>query len=755
MSTFFPDKNELILYQDIQKTFNSTPLITRNCIKVINNLMYYLTTKDIEPDTLNSILIYLLKAFQSKEQYLKNVIYTTVIELSKLTDQGFIGINIFVKDYMTSKIKHKIIRSLFCIIPDEMIYDFTKYLNECFISKSDELITSGVLVAYTLISKNFTKVKELYTPLEITDDIHGYQKLAWMSSVNQDFGNLMYKNEAGVICVRIAVKKRKYDLFKTFLNLRISDNFVFFEACKQVTEMNEEISLQFISLVCQGLKNFLKSENFYEKFSAIKLLSKLSLKHSKNIEKLNKEIEELLQENSKTLTMFAISTLLKTGTEETIDRLMKYLPEFMNEMDDTYKILGLNALLTLTLKNASKIDVFIEFIKGCILTKGTLKFKMHIVKILNDFITDNKIDEILFEKILNIFIIYLEDSEYFEISAEILGILGKQIYKSKNYKKYVMHVYNRLILEDQKIKIPAVQCIFDLSKKIEIDRQFFVNCGDEVLRNFYVNLSMQDINLNYEVTDKMKEYLKKYNLKEEKIVEKRDSKICREIQINDENSDIYVFLKKIIKNDKILLEFRIENRFEDVQIINGNLNLRVSNCLQSRNADVSKHTDGLVDKNIQLLNFKNILPSKEAILKLEIEKEEGVKVNGVLDYEICLLDDVNDSENETLTLRPFQITVFDLMDNVSVDKGQFNRQVKFFLNSNLVEGTKKILELINLKILEQNNKKNSNNFILSGQYNGSKCLIKCDIDFSNGCQCYLNVWCDSNEMLEKVCDNFN
>lgn len=737
MPSFFQDTNEISLYQDIQKTFNSSPLITRNCIKVINNLMYFLTTKELDSDTLNSILIYLLKAFQSKEQYLKNVIYTTVIELSKYTDQGFIGINIFVKDYMTSKIKNKIIRSLFCIVPDEMVYDFTKYLNECFISKSDELINSGVLVGYTLISKNFTKIKDLYTPLQITDDIHGYQRLAWTNSVNQDIGNCIYKNEAGVISVRIAVKKRNYDLFKTFLNLRISDKFVFFEACKQVAEMNEEISVQFISTICQGLKKFLKSDNFYEKFSAIKTLSRLSLKYPKNIEILNKEIEDLLQENSKSLTMFTISTLLKTGNEETIDRLMKYLPEFMTEMDDTYKILGLNALLTLTLKNKSRIDAFIEFIKGCILAKGTLNFKMHIIKILNKFITENKVEEIIFERILNIFIIYLEDSEYFEISSEILGILGQQIYKSKNYKKYVMHIYNRLILEDHKIKIPAVQCIFDLSKKIDVDKEFNFDCGDEILKNFYMNLSLQKFNTpKYQVTDKMLEYLSKYNLQEEKKEEIQEFKICREIQLNDDTSEIFIFLKKVIKLDKIILEFKIENRFEDVQVKNGNLNIKIKD-------------------NVNVLNFKNLLPLKNVLLQLEINKEEGINVNGVLDYEICLLDDFNDSENETLTLKPFQITVFDLMDNKYANKGNFNRLIQFYLNCNLVEGTKKILDLINLKILEQSNKKNSNIIVLCGTYFKKNCFIECNIEYTNGCQCYLNIWCDDQDLLEKLCNYFN
>jgi coatomer subunit gamma len=748
MNNFFSKKSQNMIFQEISDQFNSTSLITRNCIKSINSFLYFLNTKEMDQDTLNSILIFLLKAFQSKEQYLKNVVYSCVTEVSKYTDQGFIGINIIIKDYMDSKYKHRILKSLFCIIPEEMLYDFIKILKEAFVSNNDILINSAVLVSYNLVNKNYIKVKDLFGTLKITDDVHGYHALALMNLSNKDNRSNIYKNEAGIMSVRLATKYKKFDLFKTFLNARISDSCVFFEACKQMAEMKEEYSIQYVSMICQGLRNYLKSTNFYEKFASIKILSKLSLKFPKKVEVLNKDIEELLQDSSKSLSMFAISTLLKTGTESTIDRLIKYLPEFMSEMDDNYKKIGLNALLILTTKNKSRADVFIDFVRNCFLDKGNLGFKLYIVDLLKNIIENksNLCDGSLLDRILDIYINYLEDSEYYEVSSEILGILSRQICKSKNFKKYVLHIYNRLILEDSKLKTSALQCIYDLSSQTYINEAVFQDCDDEIYNKFYLNnlknkISNEEIDFDLnslgDLQDKVLNYFSKYSLeekKEEEIIEQ--VKECREILLNKETDEILIKLIKKISGDKIILEYKIENKHDDIEIKNGVLSVKVKD-------------------EVKRLEFSNLLPSKSIKLDCEINKESDITIYGNLDYELCMVDDYNEVDIESMSLNPYQITLFDLMMNFEKEKGAISRLIKFNLKLDLVGGSKKILDLLNLKIINQNNVKNCNNIILSGDYEGSSCYIECNIEYEKICRCNIEIWCDDEKLLERLVKYFD
>ncbi|WUR04873.1 coatomer subunit gamma (coPG) [Vairimorpha necatrix] len=750
MNSFFTKESENLILQDISEKFNSSTLNTRNCIKSINAFLYFLQSNKLDQDTINSILIFLLRSFQSKEQYLKHVVYSVLIELSKYTDQGFIGINIILKDFTTSKYKSKILKSLFCIIPEEMINDFTKYLKESFISSDEKLVNSSVLVSYLLINKNFIKSKDLFKNLKITDDIYGYHKLALLNlsnKINNDHFN--YKNEAGIMSVRLAVKYKKFEKFKNFLNLRISDTIIFFEACNQMTEIREENSLQFITLICQGLKNFLKNGNFYEKFSSIKILSKLSTKFPSKIGILNKEIEELLQDSSKSLSMLAISTLLKTGTEETIDRLIKYLPDFMSEMDDNHKKVGLNALYILTLKNTKKINIFLDFVKTCFLEKGSLSFKLYIVNLLRKLL--NNSDSTLIDNILDIYVNYLEDSEYYEVSAEILGIMSREIYKSKNSKKYLLHVYNRLILEDNKYKNCVLQTIYDLSNKINLDESVFYDCEDEVLKKFYINNKQQNVNTSEnfydsenlkillgDLNDKVQEYLKDYKIEENIIKEdtvKENIKESREILLNKETDEILIKLVKKISGEKINLEYKIQNNHEDLEIKNGILSVKI-------NGEIEK------------LSFKNLKPGNTKILNLEIKSELDLSIFGNLDYEICIVDDYSETENESISLVPYQITLFDLMINKNTEKGEYNKIIKINLKNDLVGGSKKILDLINLKVVSQNNLKNKNQIHFSGEYENKGCYIECDIEYDRICRISIEIWNDSEELLEKIMKYF-
>ncbi|KAF5140366.1 vesicle coat complex protein sec21 gamma subunit [Vairimorpha ceranae] len=749
MHNFFIKNSENAILQDISEKFNGTSLITRNCIKSINSFLYFLNTKEMNKDTLNSILILLLKSFQSKELYLKQVVYSTLVEVSKYTDQGFIGINIIVKDYSQSKIKHKIIKSLFCIIPEEMINDFTKMLKEAFLSNDQNLINSAVIVCLFLLDKNCSKVKDLFKTLNITDDIYGYHSLNLLNLSNKILGNndkgslrniFSHKNEAGILSVRLATKFKKFELFKNFLNLRISDTYVFFEACKQMSMIKEEYSISYISMICQGLRSFLKNGNFYEKFASIKILSKLSTSFPRKIEILNKEIEELLQDTSKSLSMLAISTLLKTGTEETIDRLVKYLPEFMAEMDDNYKIVGLNALYILTTKNSRKLDIFLDFTRKCFLEKGNLNFKLFIVNLLKKLTKNIE----LLDTVLDIYVCYLEDSEYHEVSSEILGIMSHEIYKSKNSKKYLLHVYNRLILEDEKIKSAALQCIYNLSDKMEISESIFEDNEDEIINTFYINNlknnihSAEDFEMSSlgDLQPKVETYLKSFTFvdnDEKKVV--HQVKECRELYLSKENDEINVKLVKKITENKIVLEYTIENKYEDIEIKNGVLGVKIKN-------------------KITPLPFNHLKPSQSITLELDIDSEPDLTVYGTLDYEICMVDDYSEAESESMSLLPYQITIFDLMKNIEKEKGQYSGSIKITLKTDLAGGSKKILDLINLKIYSQNNFNNCNHLQFCGEYNNLGCFIDCTIEFDKVCRCNIEIWNDSDELLERLLKYF-
>lgn len=52
----------------------------------------------------------------------------------------------------------------------------------------------------------------------------------------------------------------------------------------------------------------------------------------------NLDLENLIQDVNRSIATLAITTLLKTGSEGSVDRLMKSISSFLNDISDEFKI---------------------------------------------------------------------------------------------------------------------------------------------------------------------------------------------------------------------------------------------------------------------------------------------------------------------------------------------------------------------------------------------------------------------------------
>lgn len=60
--------------------------------------------------------------------------------------------------------------------------------------------------------------------------------------------------------------------------------------------------------------------------------------HSAAIIACNMDLENLISDSNRSIATLAITTLLKTGAESSVDRLMKQISSFVNEISDEFKI---------------------------------------------------------------------------------------------------------------------------------------------------------------------------------------------------------------------------------------------------------------------------------------------------------------------------------------------------------------------------------------------------------------------------------
>ncbi|KAI8542795.1 hypothetical protein RHMOL_Rhmol08G0167800 [Rhododendron molle] len=89
-----------------------------------------------------------------------------------------------------------------------------------------------------------------------------------------------------------------------------------------------------------------QSRSAFVQFHALALLHQVAMTHPMAVTNCNIDMESLLSDQNRS----TITTLLKTGNESSVDRLMKQITNFMSDIADEFKIVVVEAIRSLCLK---------------------------------------------------------------------------------------------------------------------------------------------------------------------------------------------------------------------------------------------------------------------------------------------------------------------------------------------------------------------------------------------------------------------
>lgn len=215
---------------------------------------------------------------------------------------------------------------------------------------------------------------------------------------------------------------------------------------------------------------FLSSPKPTLKFAAIRILNALALAKPSAVSPCNLDIENLVSDSNRSIATFAITTLLKTGNEASVDRLLKQISGFMGEISDEFKVIVVEAIRALCLKFPNKQATMLSFLSGVLRDEGGYEFKKSVVEAIFNmvrFIPDSK------EAALSYLCEFIEDCEFTKLSVRVLHMLGTEGPKTVTPTKYIRYIYNRVILENSIIRGAAVSALC----------KFGIHATDDALRN--------------------------------------------------------------------------------------------------------------------------------------------------------------------------------------------------------------------------------------------------------------------------------
>ncbi|RYR61671.1 hypothetical protein Ahy_A04g018876 [Arachis hypogaea] len=109
------------------------------------------------------------------------------------------------------------------------------------------------------------------------------------------------------------------------------------------------------------------------------IIMRVAMTHPMAVTNYNIDMESLISGQNRSIATLAITTLLKTGNESSVDHLMKQITNFMSDIADEFKIVVVEAIRSLFLKFPLKYRSLMNFLSNILREEGGFDYKKAIV----------------------------------------------------------------------------------------------------------------------------------------------------------------------------------------------------------------------------------------------------------------------------------------------------------------------------------------------------------------------------------------
>ncbi|XP_073952330.1 coatomer subunit gamma-like isoform X2 [Choristoneura fumiferana] len=236
--------------------------------------------------------------------------------------------------------------------------------------------------------------------------------------------------------------------------LRHQSEIVVYEAAHALINLRK--SAKDLAQAVSVLQIFCGSSKATLRLAGARTLAKLTAKHPVAVAACTVDLENLISDSNRSVATLAVTTLLATGAESSIDRLMKQISSFMSEISDEFKIVVVHAIRRLCSKYPRKHQSLAAFLAGMLRDEGGLQYKTAIADAIIALVEENPDAK---ETGLAHLCEFIEDCEHTSLAVRILHVLGREGPKARQPSRYIRYIYNRVILESGPVRAAAVSAV--------------------------------------------------------------------------------------------------------------------------------------------------------------------------------------------------------------------------------------------------------------------------------------------------------
>ncbi|XP_063978649.1 coatomer subunit gamma isoform X2 [Diachasmimorpha longicaudata] len=498
------------------RTFNDTPVHPRKCSHILTKILYLINQGEVLGVTeATETFFAMTKLFQSRDVVLRRLVYLAIKELSTIAEDVIIVTSSLTKD-MTGKedlYRAAAIRALCTITDAAMLAAIERYMKQAIVDKSPA-VSSAALVSSLHLSSvsadvarrwaneaqealNSDNVMVQYHALGVLYQARKQDKHAVIKLVAKLMRTSPKSPYAACMLIRMACKLLENsseggDLLEFIEScLRHKSEMVVYEAAHALVNLNRS-GIREIAPAISVLQLFCGSPKPALRFAAVRTLNKVAMTHPAAVTACNLDLENLITDPNRSIATLAITTLLKTGAESSVDRLMKQIATFVSEISDEFKVVVVQAIRALCQKFPRKHAVLMNFLSAMLRDEGGLEYKAAIADTIIAVMEGNAEAK---EAGLAHLCEFIEDCEHTSLAVRILHLLGQEGPTSKQPSRYIRFIYNRVILESASVRAAAVTAL----------ARFAAACPD-LLPNVLVLLSRCQLDSDDEVRDRAAYY---------------------------------------------------------------------------------------------------------------------------------------------------------------------------------------------------------------------------------------------------------
>uniref|UniRef100_A0A2I3T3C9 Coatomer subunit gamma n=2 Tax=Pan TaxID=9596 RepID=A0A2I3T3C9_PANTR len=470
------------------RVFNETPINPRKCAHILTKILYLINQGEhLGTTEATEAFFAMTKLFQSNDPTLRRMCYLTIKEMSCIAEDVIIVTSSLTKD-MTGKednYRGPAVRALCQITDSTMLQAIERYMKQAIVDKVPSVSSSALVSSLHLLKCSFDVVKRWvneaqeaassdnimvqYHALGLLYHVRKNDRLAVNKMISKVTRHGLKSPFAYCMMIRVMMPQSSYHagppptfscrpipLFDFIEScLRNKHEMVVYEAASAIVNL-PGCSAKELAPAVSVLQLFCSSPKAALRYAAVRTLNKVAMKHPSAVTACNLDLENLVTDSNRSIATLAITTLLKTGSESSIDRLMKQISSFMSEISDEFKVVVVQAISALCQKYPRKHAVLMNFLFTMLREEGGFEYKRAIVDCIISIIEENSESK---ETGLSHLCEFIEDCEFTVLATRILHLLGQEGPKTTNPSKYIRFIYNRVVLEHEEVRAGAVSAL--------------------------------------------------------------------------------------------------------------------------------------------------------------------------------------------------------------------------------------------------------------------------------------------------------